>query len=467
MRFLGYRVKSVMNITDIDDKTIRDSQKSGKSLREFTEFYTEAFLADCAKLGITPADHIKPISELIPDMGEIIDGLIAKWYAYLADDGSIYYSVSKFKKYGNLAHLDFKGMISSVRIDNDEYEKEQVADFALWKAYDAESDGSNKWTIEVSIAGEKRKIDWRPGWHIECSACNRHFFWDQIDIHMGGCDLVFPHHQNEIAQTEAFTGKEFSKYWLHGGHLLVDDRKMSKSANNFYTLRDIIASVIARNEAIHASERQSTGSLHTSRWQEQLIYRGFRLMALQNQYRESFNFTYDRLTAAINTIKWLDEMMKRLGRSIAKLPAETDERNARGRLKFHEISPEFRENQQYFMQEFVEKLEDDFDTNAVMTTVFELQTYINTGIDDGLFSLTESRSLVDLMRSWDTVIGILDFALLEDNDATPADIQMLLDERALAKSVKDYARWDEIRDMITSIWYRIIDEKDGARVEKV
>jgi cysteinyl-tRNA synthetase len=158
LRFLGYKAKTTMNITDIDDKTIRDSQKSGKSLKEFTQYYTQEFLTDCKKLGIIPADNIKPISELITDMGEIIDGLVKKEYAYLAEDGSIYYSVSKFRKYGELAHLDMKGMISSVRINNDEYDKEQVADFALWKAYDAESDGENSWEIEVTLDGVKTKI---------------------------------------------------------------------------------------------------------------------------------------------------------------------------------------------------------------------------------------------------------------------------------------------------------------------
>lgn len=158
IRYLGYRVKTTMNITDIDDKTIRDSQKSGKSLKEFTEYYTREFLADCEKLAIIPADNIKPISELIEDMGEIIDTLIKKGYAYLADDGSIYYSVSKFKTYGNLAHLDTTGMISSVRINNDEYDKEQVADFALWKAYDEANDGPNWWEIEVTLDGVKTKI---------------------------------------------------------------------------------------------------------------------------------------------------------------------------------------------------------------------------------------------------------------------------------------------------------------------
>ena len=486
MRFLGYKVKSSMCITDIDDKTIRDSQKSGKSLKEFTEYYTREFLSDCDKLSIIPADNIKPISELIDDMGEIIDGLIKKGYAYIAEDGSIYYSVAKFKNYGNLAHLDFKGMISSVRIDNDEYDKEQVADFALWKAYDPESDGENKWEIEISIprsgdmrlqngsnSSENRGPQWavqssttneeteiwawkttfsrrilgRPGWHIECSACNRHFFWDQIDIHMGGVDLVFPHHQNEIAQTEAFTGKTFAKYWLHGWHLLVDNKKMAKSAKNFYTLRDIL-------------EKNDTLS-------QELTCRGFRLMALQNQYAESFNFTFDRLEAAINTVRWLDEMVKRLGRYIEKAPAINDERNTRGKLKFHDISREFRDNQQAFMQDFLEKLEDDFDTNSAMTIVWEYQSYINSGIDEVIFSLEEAKSLVDLLRSWDQVIAILDFTLLESENI-PENISKLAEARSLAKNLKDWKEADSLRDEIVSLGWKMIDEADGKwRVEKV
>ena len=486
MRFLGYKVKSSMCITDIDDKTIRDSQKSGKSLKEFTEYYTREFLSDCDKLSIIPADNIKPISELIDDMGEIIDGLIKKGYAYIAEDWSIYYSVAKFKNYGNLAHLDFKGMISSVRIDNDEYDKEQAADFALWKAYDPESDGENKWEIEISIpwsddmrlqngsnSSENRGPQWviqstttneeteiwawktkfsrrilgRPGWHIECSACNRHFFWDQIDIHMGGVDLVFPHHQNEIAQTEAFTGKTFAKYWLHGGHLLVDNKKMAKSAKNFYTLRDIL-------------EKNDTLS-------QELTCRGFRLMALQNQYAESFNFTFDRLEAAINTVRWLDEMVKRLGRYIEKAPAINDERNTRGKLKFHDISREFRDNQQAFMQDFLEKLEDNFDTNSAMTIVWEYQSYINSGIDEVIFSLEEAKSLVDLLRSWDQVIAILDFTLLESENI-PENISKLAEARSLAKNLKDWKEADSLRDQIVSLGWKMIDEADGKwRVEKV
>ncbi|MBC7503426.1 cysteine--tRNA ligase [Candidatus Gracilibacteria bacterium] len=455
LRFLGYKVRTVMNVTDIDDKTIRESQKSGKTLQEFTEFYTEKFMTDCVQLSIFPADIIAPISTLIPDMGAIIDGLIAKGYAYLAEDGSIYYSVAKFKKYGQLAHLDMKGMISSVRINNDEYDKEQVADFALWKAYDSENDGENAWEIEVVIDGDKKIIKGRPGWHIECSACNIKFFGAQIDIHMGGCDLIFPHHQNEVAQTEAYTGKQFAQYWMHGGHLLVDNKKMSKSANNFYTLQDIFK----KNSDIS----------------EVLIRRGFRLMALQNQYRENFNFTFERLGAAINTIKGLDEMIRRLGRYQTTLIGEDidiegledlRERNAKGRLKFHEISREFRDNQQSFIQEFIERLEDDFDTLGAMTIVFEYQTYINTSIDDALFSLEECKSIIDFLKTWNEVIAIFDFELLQNNEIIPKEMIALLAERNEAKLNKNYAVADRIRDTLDTMGYKIIDEKNGARIEK-
>ncbi len=487
-----------MCITDIDDKTIRDSQKSGKSLKEFTEFYTQAFLEDCKKLSIVPADNIMPISRLIDDMGVIINTLISKGYAYLAEDGSVYYSVSKFKDYGKLAHLDFEGMISSVRIDNDEYDKDQVADFALWKSYDPLSDGENSWNIEVTIEGETKILKGRPGWHIECSACNRHFFGDQIDIHMGGVDLLFPHHQNEVAQTEACTGKPFSKYWLHGGHLLVDNKKMAKSAHNFYTLRDIVwmmddewwelkavngesegdklfKSNESRKETSEANEFLSpSGPFGTFQsWKvqhisEKMVYRGFRLMALQNQYRENFNFTFERLSAAINTVKGLDEMMKRLGRYLSQIPLGITDRNAHGKMKFHDISREFRDNQQAFMQDFIEKLEDDFDTNTAMTIVFEYQSYINAGIDDDLFSLEESKSIIALLRSWDEVLALFDFTLLEDTEVIPNEIQALGADRAEAKIQKNWAEADRIRDELLTLGWKLIDETGGKwRVEKV
>ncbi len=503
LRYLGYRVKTTMNITDVEDKIIRDSRSQWKTITEITDFYTAAFFEDCAHLGIIRADNVMPITELIDDMGEIIDGLIRKWYAYLAEDGSIYYSVSKFKKYGELANLNFKGMISSVRIKNDEYDKEQVADFALWKAYDEASDGPNWWEIQVSVPviaryeaiqvtetldrhsrvlgiamTETIKIKWRPGWHIECSACNHHFFGEQIDIHMGGVDLIFPHHQNEVAQTEAFTGKQFSKYWLHGGHLLVDNKKMAKSANNFYTLRDIVERMksppdkvgipLGQGGLVSETIDTKTPLPPLTGGQDILIYRGFRLMALQNQYRENFNFTFERLTGAINTIKWLDEMMKRLGRYLATLPETDPLRNSHGKMKFHDIAREFRENQQTYMQEFLEHIENDFDTNMAMTTIFEYQSYVNSGIDESLFSREETKSLIDLLNSWNEVLAIFDFSLLEVTAIIPKEIEALAVARIEAKNSKNWAEADRIRDELKSNGWNMIDEAGGKwRVEPV
>lgn len=448
LRFLGYKARTVMNITDIDDKTIRDSQKSGKSLQEFTEYYTGEFLSDLTKLSIQKADTIAPISGLIPEMEKLIQGLLDRGYAYLADDGSIYYRVEKFKKYGELAHLDMSGMKSSVRINNDEYDKDNVADFALWKAYDTTADGPNKWDAKFTIEGGEIILPGRPGWHIECSACNYRFFGEQIDIHMGGIDNLFPHHQNEVAQTEAFTGKQFSKYWMHGGHLLVDNKKMAKSAGNFYTLRDVVEKMKPLDETI--------------------VTKGFRLMALQNQYRENFNFTFERLAAAINTIKGLDEMMKRLGRYRDQFPPTEEIRNNHGKLKFHDISREFRENQQYFMQEFIEKLENDFDTVSAMTIVFEFQSYVNSGIDDELFSLEETKSIIHLLESWNQVLAILDFGLLDSNIAIPKEIEALAVARTEAKIAKNWWEADKIRDELMNLGWKMIDEAGGKwRVEKV
>lgn len=274
LRFLGNKVDSVMNITDVDDKTIRDSQAAGEKLWDFTQKYTDIFLDDIEKLGIIPADKVVPVTTLIPEMVRMIQTMLNRKNAYLAEDGSIYFDVKSYKKYGKFAHLDFSGMKSSVRIDNDEYEKDSAADFVLWKAW-KDSDGENFWNEEFEVNGEKIVLKGRPGWHIECSACNIKHHGPQIDIHMGGCDLVFPHHQNEIAQTESCTRKEFAKYWLHSGHLTVDGKKMSKSAGNFYTLDDL--------EKKYSDVKPSD------------LFRAVRLSFLNGKYSESVDFSFKKL----------------------------------------------------------------------------------------------------------------------------------------------------------------------------
>jgi len=420
-----------MNVTDIDDKTIRDSMAQGISLQELTEKFTGLFLEDIKHLSIISADTIVPISTAIDTMVEIIQKLLDKKYAYIADDGSIYYSIKKFPKYGQLAHLDMKGMKSSVRINNDEYEKESVADFALWKAYDTEKDGPNFWDAILVIDGEEVVVKGRPGWHIECSACNLKHFGPEIDIHMGGIDNIFPHHENEIAQSEAYSGKKFAKYWMYAGHLLVDNKKMSKSAGNFYTLADIVEKV--PNE------------------KPEMVYRGFRLMNLQTRYRENFNFTFDRLGAAIQTVKSFDEVLRRLKHY-----------NAPSRKIFRD----FREMMQQYVQAYIECLEDDIGTPEALAIVFDCFGFINSGIDNNSFSLEEKGAIIDLLHSFDTVLGLFDFSLLDFTEI-PAEIELLLIQRNEAKAQKNYPLADSLRDQIGENGYKIVDDKGGSHVEKV
>lgn len=430
LRYLGWRVDTVMNVTDIDDKTIRDSQKQGIPLKKLTERYTEFFLEDLAKLRIVPADKIVPISTLVDDMVAMIQKLLDRGYAYVSEDGSVYYSISKFKKYGELAHLDLSGMISNVRVSNDEYEKDSVADFALWKAYDAVSDGDNKWMAKLTVDGKEIELPGRPGWHIECSACNMKFHGPQIDIHMGGIDNLFPHHQNEVAQTEACTGKPFAKYWMHGGHLLVDNKKMAKSAGNFYTLRDIVAKYPNRETA---------------------VYRGFRMMGLQTQYRENFNFTFDRLEAAMRTVEGFDETFRRLSRYAAK---------------DGKVRRDFRNELQGYVQAYVEALENDFSTSEALAVVFAFQTFVNASIDDAAMTVPEKESVMEMFRSFDAVLAIFDFDLLKTVSLTP-ELDMMLEDRNRAKAAKDYAAADRLRDEILAKGYKIVDTKDGSFLERI
>ena len=459
LRFLGYTVDALMNLTDIDDKTIRDSQKEHETLKAFTEKYSVLFFEDLKKLNITSFERFKPISELVPEMIAMTQKLIDNKHAYISDDGSVYFDIKSFPHYGNLAHLDTKGMKAGARVNSDEYDKENVSDFALWKGYSSE-DGENFWEAEFSVENEdegwrmkdeERKnkksallpltfnpLAWvekkvvlkgRPGWHIECSACNMWGHGEQIDIHMGGCDLIFPHHQNEIAQTESVTGKTFSKYWMHTGHLLVDGKKMSKSAGNFYRMKDLEEKFIEKKP---------------------LLYRAFRMMCLQNRYRENFNFTFERVESAMATVTSLDNTIKRLK---SYTPKNTNVRR------------EFRDQLQESMQKFIEALENDIDTVIALTVVFELLTVVNRDIDSVALTSTEVSAVTDILKSWDMIMGLIDWSLLEDA-SIPEAIKQLAEDRQTAKKNKDFARADEIRAEVEAKGFVIIDTKDGFTIER-
>tara|TARA_Y100000310_G_C20589152_1_gene767029 strand:+ start:23 stop:1366 length:1344 start_codon:yes stop_codon:yes gene_type:complete len=271
LEYLGYKVKKIVNITDVDDKTIKNSIKEGKSLKEFTKKYEKAFLEDEKNLNIEPADKYPRATEHIKEMVEMIDKLLKKGYAYKAEDG-IYFNIKKFKDYGKLAKLNLKNLKEGVRINNDEYDKENAQDFVLWKFYDNE-DGDVFWQTKLGKG--------RPGWHIECSVMSTKYLGQPFDIHTGGIDLVFPHHENEIAQAEASNGKKMANFWIHNEWMMVEKNKMSKSLGNMYNLRDLIDMGYS--------------------------YHAIRYFYLTGQYKTQINFTLNNLKAAQNSYDRLKE----------------------------------------------------------------------------------------------------------------------------------------------------------------
>ena len=435
LKFLWYKLKTTMNITDIDDKTIRDSQKAWVTLLELTQKYSQYFLEDIEKLNIQKADNIVPISTAIDEMVSMINTLIKKWFAYLWDDGSIYYEIKKFKNYWKLAHLDFSGMKTSVRIDNDEYDKENAADFVLWKAWKDE-DWPNYWEEEFVFGEEKKILKWRPGWHIECSACNMKYFWAQIDIHMWWVDNIFPHHENEIAQSEACNWANFAKYWIHSGHLMVDGKKMSKSAWNFHTLRDL--------------EEKFKDVVSLS-----VLYRAVRLSFMNAKYSESVDFSFTKLEQNFNTIKKIDEALKKLDRSIKSWI-----------LPDVKVRRDFREEMQVFIWDFIEKLEDNFNMPEVLSVFFNFVTFANTQIDSGELSISEANSIFDMYKTFDSVLSILDVKILAEEKISD-NIMKMLEERNQAKKEKNFTKADSIRDELLALWFKIIDDRSWTRVEKI
>lgn len=456
LKFLGYNVKTTMNLTDVDDKTIRDSQKAWETLKNFTEKYSKLFLEDIVKLNIIPADNIVPVTTLIPEMIRMIQTMVNRKNAYLSEDWSIYFEVETSKKYWDFAKLDKKNMKSWARVDNDEYEKDSASDFVLWKSW-KESDGENFWIEEFKIPKNQKfkenslknenieiisenenevfvKIKGRPGWHIECSACNMKYFWQQIDIHMWWIDLIFPHHQNEIAQTEACTHKEFAKYWIHSEHLTIDWKKMSKSLNNFYTLKDLEEKYPEIDKSI--------------------LYRAIRLSYISWKYSTQIDFSFKKLESNFSSIKSFDEALKSIKREI-KLSLDD-------RLPSRDFSDEL----QYFLQEFLENMEDDFNTPEAFAVFHSFIKFINTWIKEKLFSKKELSSLLDLLKTFDQILWILDFSILEEENISN-EILELFEKRNLLKKEKKWQEADKIRDELLEKWYKIVDNRDWSFLEKI
>jgi cysteinyl-tRNA synthetase len=416
LAFKGFKVTQVMNLTDVDDKTIRDSQAAGLPLRDFTATYKKAFFDDIKTLGIQPAEHYPAATDHIPEMIALVQRLFDKGIAYQAPDKSVYFSIEKWPAYGKLARLDRSGMRSGVRISNDEYEKENVADFALWKAWD-ERDGDVAWDSPWGRG--------RPGWHIECSAMSMKYLGPSFDLHTGGVDNIFPHHEDEIAQSEAANGVPFATYWMHCAHLMVDGRKMSKSAGNFYTLRDILS-------------RGWTG-------------REVRCLLLSTHYRASLNFTFAGLDAARTALRRIDEFTSRLQKAAASpltagcQPADPAE------------LPPWASAQ---AEKFESALDDDLNVSAALAALFDAIRLANAALDDGSLPPPQALALQTLFARWDSALGILR-APETASAPLPPEIQSLLDARAAARKAKDWARSDALRNDLRALGYAVKDTPAG------
>ncbi len=454
LKFLGYNVKTTMNITDVDDKTIMASQLVLEDLIPFTKKYTDIFLSDLVKLNIIPADNIVPVTTLIPEMVRMIQTMLNRKNAYLWEDWSIYFRVKSYSKYGKMANLDMTWLKEWARVDSDEYDKDSASDFVLWKAW-KESDWNNFWNEEFTIpniksqgkplscilspsqekeATKKVVLKWRPGWHIECSACNMKYFGAQIDIHMWGVDLIFPHHQNEIAQTESCTRKEFSKYWLHSGHLMVDWKKMSKSSNNFYRIIDLEEKYPTINRSV--------------------LYRAIRLSFMNAKYSSEINFTYDKIDSNISVINTIDELIKNINREIQKS------------INFDKVSRDFRETMQDYIHEYMFHLEDDVNIPECLAVMHNLIKFTNTWIREKLFSKSEFESLIDMFKTFNQVLAIVDFDVV-NSEEIPEELNKKLDARNKAKADKNFELADTIRDEIILLWYKIVDSRDWSFIEKI
>jgi cysteinyl-tRNA synthetase len=414
LKLLGYQIIQAMNITDIDDKTIKAALAQKISLREYTRPYEEAFFEDLHALNIESVEYYPRATEYIEEMILIIQKLLELKIAYQGIDKSIYFSIAKFPSYGRLSHLCLDQLESgaSNRMSEDEYDKENIADFALWKAYDPEKEQGIYWDSPFGPG--------RPGWHIECSAMAMKLLGSSIDIHVGGVDNMFPHHENEIAQSEAFSCSRFVKYWVHIEHLLVDHKKMSKSLGNFYTLRDLIAKGY---EGRH-----------------------IRYLLLQTHYRTQLNFTFRALEAARASLERIDDFIARLKTLTIDLEIESTT----------EILKQAKEL-------FCMHLADDLNISAALAVVFELIRQVHTLCDQQKVSLEEAKKIFVFFQEIDAVLG----CLFVEEEYIPEDLQEALRLRQHARREKNWKLADSYRDKIQTRGYCIEDSPQGPRLKKM
>ncbi|MGC8550429.1 MAG: cysteine--tRNA ligase [Acidobacteriaceae bacterium] len=430
----GLKLRHVMNITDVDDKIIRNAAQAGVPISEYTQKYERAFFEDLDALGVARPEVIARATENISAMVRLIQRLAAQGFAYQTEDGSWYFRISRFPEYGKLSKKDLSGMADGARVDVDEYEKDSARDFALWKA---PKPGEHFWQTELGPG--------RPGWHIECSAMAMEYLGNTLDLHAGGEDLMFPHHENEIAQSECATHHTFARHWFHVRFLLVEGRKMSKSEGNFFTLRDLLL------KGYKAS--------------------AIRMLLISVPYRQQLNFTFEGLAAETAAVDRLRTFRQRI---------LTTPRAA-------ETNPELLAETEKCRKGFRAGLENDLNTAEARAAIFDLVRAGNTAADSGGVSEENAAAILETLREFDSV-----FAVLEDRDAAVTQfaldwaeqegrleqaapevlaqrglgdeqIQSLVEERAQAKRARNFARADQIRDDLAAKGILIEDSKDGAR----
>jgi cysteinyl-tRNA synthetase len=406
----GYKVHRVMNITDVDDKTIRGACEAEIPLGKFTAQFKQAFFEDVETLRIKRADEFPAATEqrYIDRMIEMIGALISRGLAYQADDRSVYFRIHKFPNYGKLAHFDLTQLQSTGRVKHDEYDKEHIGDFALWKAWD-EEDGDVKWDSPWGPG--------RPGWHIECSAMSTALLGDQIDIHCGGVDNIFPHHEAEIAQSEGVTGKKFVRYWLHCAHLLVDGQKMSKSLGNFYTLPDVL-------------EKGYTG-------------REIRYALMRVHYRAPLNFTWEGMEESRQSLARIDEWLARLRETAAKRIDDGKNKTQPG-------------------EQFEQALDDDLNISAALGFLFETIRETNRAMDENELDAASADAWLDWWKRINTVLDLE----AEAEIAVPPEVAPLAKEREKARREKNWKRSDELREQISAFGWEVRDAKDGQKLTR-